>query len=130
MTQQFIQQRYGQSAPAAQPQAAPVSYSQPPVQYGYQQPAAPAPYSGPSLVASVQAQQMAQAAQTQTFTQAQLDKMQKEAVKQAKAELKAEQAANKESDLSKSAKSIATSGARTAVNYLVRGALGTLLKKK
>ena len=73
---------------------------------------------------------MAQAAQTQTFTQAQLDKMQKEAVKQAKAELKAEQAANKESDLSKSAKSIATSGARTAVNYLVRGALGTLLKKK
>ena len=129
MTQQFIQQRYGQSAPAAQPQAAPVSYSQPPVQYGYQQPAAPAPYSGPSLVASVQAQQMAQAAQTQTLTQAQLDKMQKDAVKQAKAELKAEQEANKESDLSKSAKSIATSGARTAVNYLVRGALGTLLKR-
>ncbi len=112
-------------------QAATGGYAQPPMQYGYQpQPGQPGyGYSGPSLVASVQAQQMAQAAQTQTFTQAQLEKMQKEAVKQAKAELKAEQAANKESDLSKSAKSIATSGARTAVNYLVRGALGSLLKK-
>ena len=127
LTEQFIQQNYGQT-----PAQAPIqqSYAQPPQYSPYQQYAQMGSYSGPSLVASVQAQQMAQAAQTQTFTQAQLDKMQKEAVKQAKAELKAEQAANKESDLSKSAKSIATSGARTAVNYLVRGALGTLLKKK
>ena len=118
MTQQFIQQTYGQQGQPVQP-----------VQTGYMQPASGTTYNGPSLVASVQAQQMAQAAQTQTYTQAQLEKMQKEAVKQAKAELKAEQEANKESDLAKSAKSIATSGARTAVNYLVRGALGTLLKK-
>lgn len=134
MTQQYMQQLYGQAPAAQQPVAgyaqAPVSqapamgYAQPPVQ-----PAVQGNYNGPSLVASVQAQQMAQAAQTQTFTQAQLEKMQKEAVKQAKAELKAEQEANKESDLSKSAKSIATSGARTAVNYLVRGALGSLLKR-
>jgi len=134
MTQQYMQQLYGQ-APAAQQPAAGYSqlpaggYAQPAPSYGYQQPAAQGNYNGPSLVASVQAQQMAQAAQTQTFTQAQLEKMQKEAVKQAKAELKAEQEANKESDLSKSAKSIATSGARTAVNYLVRGALGSLLKR-
>lgn len=145
MTQQFIQQRYGQQTAQttgyaqSQPPQAPASvmaygqnvpvqgYAQPPVQYVSQP--SQAAYQGPSLIASVQAQQMAQAAQTQTFTQAQLEKMQKDAVKQAKAELKAEQAANKESDLSKSAKSIATSGARTAVNYLVRGALGTLLKK-
>ena len=127
LTEQFIQQNYGQT-----PAQAPIqqSFAQPPQYSSYQQYAQMGSYNGPSLVASVQAQQMAQAAQTQTFTQAQLDKMQKEAVKQAKAELKAEQAANKESDLSKSAKSIATSGARTAVNYLVRGALGTLLKKK
>ena len=97
---------------------------------GAAKPASSNPYSGPSLVAAVQAQQAAQAAQTQTYTQAQLEKMQKEAVKQAKAELKAEQEANKESDLVKTAKSIATSGARTAVNTLVRGALGGLMKKK
>ena len=145
LTQQFIQQKYGQQqeqnvsngylqpqVPAesyTQPQPPAVGYSQLPVQTGYTQGGAGS-YQGPSLVASVQAQQMAQSAQAQAYTQAQLEKMQKEAVKQAKAELKAEQEANKESDLSKSAKSIATSGARTAVNYLVRGALGTLLKKK
>ena len=91
-------------------------------------------YTGPSLVASVQAQQMAQYQSAQTLTQAQIEKIQKDAVKQAKAELKAEQEAEKaskqkESELAKSARSIATSGARTAVNYLVRGALGNLLKK-
>ena len=122
----------GQPKPVQDAAAQPVqtSYAQPAQAYPYPQPVqAGTDYKGPSLVASVQAQQMAQQAQTQTFTQAELEKMQKEAVKQAKAELKAEQEANKESDLSKSAKSIATSGARTAVNYLVRGVLGNLLKK-
>ena len=93
--------------------------------------------SAPSLVAAVQAEQeqaAAKAAGTVNLTQAQLEKLQKEAVKQAKAELKEEQEAEKaakktESDFAKSAKSIATSAGRTAVNYLVRGALGNLLKK-
>ena len=117
---------------AAQTPAEPV-YSQP----SYSQPAYAQPsvqsgvmYAGPSLVQAVQAQAAADAAKLAGKDAAELEKMKKEAVKQAKAELKAEAEANKESDLVKTAKSIATSGARTAVNTLVRGALGGLMKKK
>ena len=90
----------------------------------------------PSLVASVMAEQGAASASPDdvVLTKAQLELLQKEAVKQAKEELKAEQKSEKaakksESSLEKAAKSIATSAGRTAANYLVRGILGNLLKK-